>query len=103
MHFSSYHVLCYKYCHKAEAELETAEEEWGVVTRHAGVSVTMEDIGDIGDMATIAGILARVTNNSTKVQFNIENSLSSNNFTTSRSIFEFRLRLSDEIYEIAER
>ena len=73
MHFSSYHVLCYKYCHKAEAEaeLEVGEEEWGVVRRHAGVSVTMGDIGDIGDMATIAGILARVTNNSTKVSSKI--------------------------------
>ena len=89
LYFSSYHVLCYKYCHKAEAEAdqEVGEEEWGMVRRHAGVSVTMGDIGDIGDMATIAGILARVTHNSTKVQFNDENSLSSNNFTTRRSIF----------------
>lgn len=72
MYFSSYHVLCYKYCHKAEAEteLEAGEEEWGVVRRHAGVSVVT--MGDIGDMATITGILARVTNNSTKVQFNIK-------------------------------
>ena len=34
-----------------------------MVRRHAGVSVTQGELGNIGDMATIAGILARVTNN----------------------------------------
>ena len=72
LHFSSYHVLCYKYCHKAEVEADPeaaeADHEWGIVRRHRGVSVTM---GDPGDMATIAGILATMTSN-TKVRSNIK-------------------------------